>query len=257
MTHNNTPRAIRFVLTAVLAILTVGCSDVPSGPPSSGQRPDVEIAQRGAADAPMRTDGPVAAQGTESIRRRTVRLKDGTAYVIESITDAGGLPHRITVSRGGQAVARLDNEWRRTARGYVLERQRLARFDAGRATLAADSREFGGMSALVEEPVIHAWRVGTTRATATGLSLAGRMRSLDEGAVGNAGPCDEQARVVEAAIDDWLLSVLATAGGVVSVNPVVTWTAYAYQLKKYRDMTRAEEALDQCVDSAGRREDDM
>ena len=258
MTNTHTMWTGRAVIGAALLTFAAACSDAPAGPWQAKPEGKAERAVELVKDDYVRTETPFIATGNEVITRREVRARDGQLYVIEAIRDNGGLPREVRVSRGGQSVARLSNAWRRTAAGYVLEHQRMTRYSSGRASAMVDSRSGGGVYALAGGPiVVHAREALDSRGDALGVRPAARLRSLEYDGSTDGGGCDAEARAVEAAIDDWLYSVVAMAGATVTANPILTWSAYAYQLKKYRDLTRTEAALDQCVAAAGKPVDEM
>ncbi len=258
MTNTQTIRTARAVVGAALLTLASACADAPAGPWQSRQDVKAERGIEVAKDDFVRAETPFVATGSEMVTRREVRARDGQLYVIESIRDASGLPREIRVSRNGLSVARLSNAWRRTTAGYVLEDQRMTRYTAGRASALVDSRSSGGVYALAGGSIlVGAPNARASRSVSDGIRSARRLRSLEVDGSTDGGGCDAEARAVEAAIDDWLYAVLVAAGGVVTANPVVTWSAYAYQLKKYRDLTRTEAALDQCVANAGKVVDEM
>jgi hypothetical protein len=248
----HTKRSARAVIGAALVTLAVGCSDAPAGPWQSRQDVKVEKGIEVVKDNLVRTEMPFVATGNEMVTRREVRARDGQLYVIESIRDASGLPREVRVSRGGQSVARVSNSWRRTAVGFELEHQRMTQYTAGRAATIMDSRSGGGVHALAGGPVVMRVRDAQSGlGGADGVRPSPRLRSLEVDGSTDGG-CDAEARAVEAAIDDWLYSVVVLAGATVTANPIATWSAYAYQLKKYRDLTRTEAALDECVARAGK-----
>lgn len=257
MTNIHRMWAGRAVLGAVLVTLAAACSDAPAGPWQAKQEAEAERAVELVKDDFVRTETPFIAASNEVITRREVRARDGQLYVIETIRDNGGLPREVRVSRGGQSVARLSNAWRRTAAGYELERQRMTRYVPGRAPAMLDSRSGGGVVALAGGPIVaRAREAAASRADAAGVRPAARLRSLEYDGSTDGG-CDAEVRDVEEAIDEWLYSVAAMAGGTLTGNPIVAWTAYAYQLKKYRDLTRTEAALDKCVADAGKVVDEL
>lgn len=258
MTNTLTVRTMRAVIGATLVTFAAACSDAPAGPWQAKQEGKAERATELAKDDFVRAETPFAATGSEVITRREVRARDGQLYVIESIREAGGLPREVRVSRNGQSLARLSNAWRRTGAGYVLEHQRMTRFVAGRASAIMDSKGGGGVNALAGGPIeVHARDVPAGRGAAAGIRKATRLRSLEEYGSTDGGGCDKEAQAVEAAIDDWLYSVVLLGGATLTSNPIAAWTAYAYQLKKYRDLTRTEAALDTCVANAGKIADEM
>lgn len=257
MTNIHTVRTMRAVIGAALVTLAAACSDAPAGPWQAKQEGKAERATELAKDDFVRAELPFIAAGNEKLTRREFRARDGQLYVIESIREAGGLPREVRVSRNGQSLARLSNAWRRTTAGYVLEHQRMTRYVAGRASAIMDSRGGGGVNALAGGPIIVQVREVRVRgADGAEVRSATRLRSLEyDGSTD--GACDAEARAVEAAIDDWLYSVATMAGATLTGNPLLAWPAYAYQLKKYRDLTRAEQVLDQCVAKAGKPVDEM
>ena len=257
MTNIQTVRTVRAVIGAALVTLAAACSDAPAGPWQGKQEKKAERAVELVKDDFVRAETPFTATGNEVLTRREVRARDGQLYVIESIREVGGLPREVRVSRNGQAVARLSNAWRRTNIGYALEQQRLTRFLDGRASAMMDSRSGGGVYALAGGPVeVRVRDARASRVDAAGVRPATRLRSLEYDGSTDGG-CDAEARAVEAAIDEWLYSVVAMAGGTLTGNPIVAWSAYAYQLKKYRDLSRTEATLDACVAKAGRTVDEM
>ena len=247
-------RGVRAVLGAATLALAGACADLPSSPmrfPSNPAFPNPPASRSGDVLAPD-ASLPIALAG-EAMKRRDVKSKDGERYTIESVVDAAGLPRELRVLKNGRPVARVTNVWTKTSAGVTLERQRLVRFVSGEATARFDSRDRGGVSALAQGPVL------LTRATATtgfpapqGAVALVRLRSVEGEYAPPCEACEAQARAVEAAIDDWILSALAMGGATMSGNPFVAWSAYAYQLKKYRDLLRLEWALDECVENAGK-----
>lgn len=258
MMNIHTKRTTRAVISAALVTLAAGCSDAPAGPWQSTQEVKAERGIEVVKDNFVRTEMPFVATGNETLTRREVRARDGQLYVIESIRDASGLPREVRVSRNGLSVARLSNAWRRTNDGYALEQQRLTRFVSGRASTMMDSRGGGGVNALAGGPfVVRAFDARASQGRESGVRSASRLRSLEYDGSTDGGGCDKEAQTVEAAIDDWLYSVVLLGGVAITTNPIATWTAYAYQLKKYRDLTRAEAALDLCVANAGKVVDEV
>lgn len=258
MTNIHAVRTARAVIGAVLVTLAAACSDAPAGPWQANQEGKAERAVEVVKDNFVRAETPFIATGNEVLTRREVRARDGQLYVIESIRDAGGLSREVRVSRGGQSVARLSNAWRRTATGYVLEHQRMTRYVSGRASAMVDSRSGGGVYALAGGPiVVRAREALASRGGASGVRPAARLRSLEYDGSTDGGGCDKEAQAVESAIDEWLYSVVLLGGVTITANPLATWSAYAYQLKKYRDLTRTEAALDTCVANAGKVVDEV
>ncbi|MDP1892509.1 MAG: hypothetical protein Q8K55_16610 [Gemmatimonadaceae bacterium] len=258
MTNIQTVRTVRAVIGAALVTLAAACSDAPAGPWQARQDAEADRAVERVKDDFVRTETPFIAGGNEMLTRREVRGRDGQRYVIESIRDASGLPREVRVSRNGQSVARMSNAWRRAGAGYVLEHQRMTQYTSGRASAVVDSRSGGGVYALAGGPIVaHARVAAASRADAAGVRSATRLRSLEYDGSTDGGGCDAEARAVESAIDDWLYSVVVLAGATVTANPIATWSAYAYQLKKYRDLTRTEATLDECVAKAGKAVDEM
>lgn len=258
MTNTQTIRTARAVVGAALLTLASACADAPAGPWPSRQDVKTERGMQVVKDNYVRAETPFVATGNEMLTRREVRARDGQLYVIESIRDASGLPREVRVSRNGLSVARLSNSWRRTTAGYALEQQRLTRFVSGRASLMMDSRAGGGVNALAGGPLeVRAVDARAGQGSDAGVRAARRLRSLEYDGSIDGGGCDAEARAVEDAIDSWLYSVVALAGATVTANPIATWSAYAYQLKKYRDLTRTEATLDECVAKAGNPVDEM
>lgn len=247
-------RGVRAVIGVAFLALTGACADLPSSPtrfPSNPTFPNPPASRSGeemAHDASL----PVALAG-ETVKRRDVRSKDGARYTIESLVDGSGLPRELRVLRNGRPVARLTNQWSRTAAGMTLERQRLVRFVSGGAPVSFDSRDRGGVSALAQGPFLLTRSAVTTVPSAPqGAVGFVRLKSVEGEYVPVCEACEAQARAVEAALDEWLLSVLAMGGATMSGNVFLAWSAYAYQLKKYRDLMRLEGALDDCVEDAGK-----
>jgi len=247
-------RGVRAVLGAATLALAGACADLPSSPsrfPGNLAFPNPPASRSGdvsAYDASL----PVALAG-ETVKRRDVTSKDGARYTIESLVDGTGLPRELRVLRNGRPVARLTNQWSRTAAGMTLERQRLVRFEPGGAPVSFDSRDRGGVSALAQGPVfLTRSAVTTVPSAAQGAVALVRLRSVEGEYVPPCEACEAQARAVEAALDEWMLSVLAMGGATMSGNAFLAWSAYAYQLKRYRDLMRLESALDDCVENAGK-----
>ncbi len=247
-------RTLGFALGGILAVMAGACSDVPSAPVKQFPLPQFPnpLAPR-AADIPIIDAGLPTLLPGEKVRRRAVRLGDGSQYVLESVVDADGLPRDVRITQNGRLVARLRNEWRRTFDSFELDRQQLVRYADGSVPARFDSRQMGAVGALA------GGRISFTRQVLLGVPaksgdvrLAGRMRALEGEYFGDGGPCDGQARAVEDAIDNWLFSIITATGATLTGSPVAAWTAYAYQLRMYRALTRAEAALDQCVADAGK-----
>ncbi len=258
MTNTQTIRTARAVVGAVLLTLASACADAPAGPWQSRQDVKTERGIEVVKDNFVRTETPFVATGSEMVTRRELRARDGQLYVIESIRDASGLPREVRVSRNGLSVARLSNSWRRTSAGYALEQQRLTRFVSGRASTMMDSRGGGGVDALAGGPfVVRAVDARASQGSDAGVRSARRLRSLEYDGSTDGGGCDKEAQAVEGAIDEWLYSIVLLGGATLTTNPLATWSAYAYQLKKYRDLTRTEAALDTCVANAGKVVDEM
>ncbi len=268
MTHNRTLASARAAIGTALLTLLGACSDAPSSPVSAIPIPtDIVQPTSRVADMPF-TDAnmPMLPSGAR-LQRRLSRAPDGTLgrvetlvdsrghrYVIESSLNNDGLPSEMKVSRDGQPIAQFVNEWATSYTGFTLERQRLVRFSGGQAAETFDTQQRGGVRTLVDGTIT------VTRLPAEGSAAAvpdfrraGPLRSLEESLPRSAGPCDAQARAAQSAIEDWLLSVVAVAGATATANPFAAWSAYAYQLKKYGDVSRAEATLDDCVASAGKR----
>ncbi|MHB0962660.1 MAG: hypothetical protein ACYC5V_05570 [Gemmatimonadaceae bacterium] len=258
MTNTQTIRTARAFVGAALITLASACADAPAGPWQSRQDVKTERGIEVVKDNFVRAETPFVATGSETLTRREVRARDGQLYVIESIRDASGLPREVRVSRNGLSVARLSNAWRRTSAGYALEQQRLTRFVSGRASTMMDSRAGGGVDALAGGAfVVRTVDSRASQGSDAGVRSARRLRSLEYDGSTDGGGCDKEAQAVEAAIDEWLYAVVAMAGGTLTGNPIVAWSGYAYQLKKYRDLTRTEAALDACVAKAGNPVDEM
>jgi len=181
-----------------------------------------------------------------STTRREVVTPDGQHFLVESVRDANGLPREVRVTRDGVQVAVLSNEWLAMAGGFTLTQQRFVRFAAGGASETFDSRAHGGVSSLIVDPISIDKPIGLT------IHRTRTPSALDDAGWYYGGPCDAQERAVESALEDWLVSVVGMGAVTASGNIWAAMSAWAYQLKKYRDVTRAEAALDQCVADAGK-----
>ena len=231
-------RSLRAVFGAITLTALAACADAPAGPTSLKPASDAVL--------PKATSVfPDAAVGL-NIVRRDVLAPDGVRYTIETAKGEGGLPSEVRVLRGGEPVALLTNEWQRTSAGFVLQRQQMVRYVAGGASKTFDTRAMGGAASMIGSPV------AVNRPDSLGFRQTAVVRTLYGTYDLYGGPCDMQARAVESALEDWLLSVLGIGGATATGNPWAAASAYAYQLKKYRDVMRAEAALDQCVADAGK-----
>lgn len=248
MIHLSFRRAISPL--AALMLVTGACSDAPSSPPLQS-REAVPVTP-GVGNLPLLAPALPPIQPGQSIERRQVLHPNGTRFLIETVLNVDGLPAEIRVSRNDQTIARFSNHWERALMGFELSRQQMVRYLPSRQPINIDSRQVGTISTLATGAVQRAGIApGAFTANESGLLFLARTRTSVDGEAD--GPCDEQARNVEAALDDWLLSVLAVAGSLATSSPVAVFTAYAYQVKKYRDVTRAEAKLDECVEAAGKR----
>ncbi len=260
MIHLCNLRTARAVLGAMLLTLFAACSDVPSGLRQPGPNPSTqESAVARVADVPIFAEPTNQGLSGTYRTRRTVRPADGHEYIIETTRGTDGVALQIQVTRDGRPVARVVNNWQRAAGGYTLVRQQLVRLDGRLAVPMFDTRDVGGVSAVDAAPLTVKVRArGQLVPGSAGVTTAnGGIRSLAADDYSDGGGCDSEARAAEAAIDEWLLSTLAVIGTTASGNVWAAWTAYAYQLKKYRDMNRSEAALDDCVARAGKRPDEL
>lgn len=259
MFHINNIRTVRAAFGAALLTLFAACSDVPSGlrqplpGPSAQEQPVSDV-----ADRPLVEGADVHVLAGERRTTRTVRRADGHSYQVDVARSADGLAREMSVRRDGVPVVRVVNDWQAIAGGYKLSRQRLIHFNEHATPTLLDTRARGGVEAVVGSSVVV--EVRPRRAQPKGSSgetvRAGRTFSLDGSADPSGGPCDGAARAMESAIDDWLISVGAVIGATATGNIWAAASAYSYQLKKSRDMDRAEAALDDCVANAGRRTTD-
>lgn len=189
--------------------------------------------------------------GGESTLRRSITLPDGRHFTVEGVRGADGLPRDLQISSEGVVIAQFRNEWRTQGNRAILDRQQFVRFADGVQVAAFDTRANGGVEtvaggaiALPAPSVIAPDSVVGFRQKRTTFSYLGDYASY--------GPCDSQARAVDAALDTWIYSSLGMAVGTATANPLMAYAAWAYQLKCWRDVLRAEAALDQCVESAGK-----
>lgn len=247
-------RSVRAVIGASILALAGACADLPSSPKRFPLNPSVPNPPASRSGDALAFDASLpAALAGESVKRRDMKSKDGARYTIESVVNGAGLPRELRVLRNGRPVARVTNVWSPTASGMTLERQQFVRFVSGEAPVRFDSRDRGGVSALAQGPVLLTRAAVTTASPASqGAVAMVRLRSVEGEDAPSCEACEAQARAVEAALDDWMLSVLAMGGATLSGNPFLAWSSYAYQLKKYRDVLRAEWMLDDCVENAGK-----
>lgn len=259
MFHIFSIRSVRAALGAALLTVLAACSDMPSGlrQPLPGPQGD-EHAVAAPADRPLVGGADVHVLAGEHRTTRTLRRADGHSYQVDVVRSADGLAREMSVRRDGVPLVRLVNDWQAIAGGYKLNRQRLIQFTPHSTPSLFDTHARGGVESVVGSSVVVAMRPrrALPRRAAGETARAGRILSLDGSGDPLSGPCDGAARSADVAIEDWLLSVGAMAGATASGNPFAAWMAYAYQVKKYRDMGRAESALDDCVANAGRRNDD-
>jgi hypothetical protein len=260
MFHIFDVRTMRAARGAALLTLIAGCSDVPSGlrqplpGPSDQERPVSAV-----ADRPLVEGTAISVQPGEHLTTRTLRRADGHQYQIDVARSADGLPREMSVKRDGVPVVRVVNDWRSVAGGYMMTRQRLIQFASTADPTVYDTRDRGGVSALIGSPITVAIRPRLARVVAGegGIARGGRIRALEDvGGDPSSGPCDGAARTAESALEDWVLSVAAMAGATLTGNAYGAWMAYGYQLKKSRDMARADAALDDCVANAGKKNTD-
>lgn len=222
-------------MRAALGVLTLAsamaCGDAPSAPSKT---------------APSAAQSASALTGATRVVRRDVRAANGVLYTVESVVRADGMPAEVRVYKDGAPFATLTNEWQRAGSGFVLQQQKMVRFDAAGAAATFDTHAAGGVASMMAMPP-----------SVDGVDSVGYRRASSQRAAYSeldwyGGPCDAQARAVQSAIEDWVLSVAAMGGAAFTGNAYMAWSAYAYQLKKYRDVVRAESALDQCVADAGK-----
>lgn len=259
MFHFCNIRTARAALGAAVLTFFAACADAPSGlrQPLPGPLAQ-EQPVTGVADRPLVDGADVHVLAGERRTTRTVRRADGHSYQVDVARSADGLAREMSVRRDGVPVVRVVNDWQAIAGGYKLSRQRLIHFTERATPALFDTRARGGVEAVVGSSVVVAVRPrrALPKRSSGETVLAGRILSLDGSADPSAGPCDGAARAMEVAIEDWLLSVGAIVGATATGNIYAAWTAYAYQLKKSRDMDRAEAVLDDCVASAGQRTTD-
>ena len=269
MTLDYTERWTRAAAGAVLVLLAAACADAPSAPPlATRNAPRVELPTATAA-----AEGAVTARAFSRASRRIVRqadgsllkietlaARDGRSYVVESALDLNGLPRELRVSRDGQLIARVNNDWNEQGAGFALARQRVVRFAEDGSVREFDSQSHGGIARMVGADIVV--RKGTALAA---FNAAGDLRRSgfrsywggdDFGDGPTSGPCDPQARAVDTALDNWVSSMLILGAAFASGNPAVAFTAAVYEVKAWRDFTRADESLDQCVAEAGKKKED-
>jgi hypothetical protein len=271
MTLEYTGRWTRAAAGAVLLLLAGACADAPSAPPlATRNAPRVELPAATAA-----AEGAVTARAFSRASRRIVRqadgsllkietlaARDGRTYVVESALDVNGLPRELRVSRDGQLIARVNNDWSEHVTGFALARQRVARFAEDGSMREFDSQAHGGIARMVGADIVVRKGVALAAINAAGDLRRSGLRSYwggdDFGDWPLTGPCDDKARATDAALDNWVGSMLLLGAAMVSGNPALTFSAGVYEVKAWRDFTRADEALDQCVADAGKkREDDF
>jgi hypothetical protein len=239
--------------TALLTIVA-GCSDVPSGLRRPVPGPLAEEGPVGAvADRPLVEGTALNLLAGEHQTTRTLRRPDGHEYQVDVARSSDGLAREMLVRRDGVPMVRMVNDWRAVAGGHIMTRQRLVEFAASAQPVVFDTRTRGGVEAFLGSPFTVSMRSQPVRSSRSlgDVTRAGRTLTIyDEYGDPSSGPCDGAARTVDSALEDWLLSVAATAGATMTGNVWGAWMAYGYQLKKYRDLTRADAALDDCVAKA-------
>lgn len=234
----------RAVCGAVLATV-IACGDSPTA-----NAPTPKTASSAAVATLAGFSLSPNLMGGERTMHRNIVLPDGRRITIDGVRGADGLPRDLQISQEGVVVARVRNEWRTIGNAIVLDRQQLVRYDLGVVASAFDTRGNGGVEQAAGAPIsVLAPPTADENGVVRKVKFAGYFADY---ASGGFGPCDAQAAAVAAAMDDWLLSVLAAGAATVTGQPVMAWSAYAYQLKKWRDVMRAEAALDECVANAGR-----
>lgn len=256
------------VAAGIATLLTAGaCAGDSSSPmqPSSITKPST--LPNGAA---ARTETAATLGWTRKMSRRVVRQADGTllkietlaasdgrSYVVESTLDANGLPRALRVLQGGQPIARITNEWQEQAHGFALQRQHVVHIAHDGTTREFDSQSLGGVARIAGGEIAIPKRTAPVAVQGGMSALRGGFLSYngsdDFTSWASGGPCDAQARAVDAALDGWLVSIVALGGAYLSGNPLATLSAWAYEVKAWRDFTRAEQALDQCVADAGKK----
>ncbi len=261
------------VLVVVTLLLVVSaCADAPSAPVRAPQAtPLTELPRPGTTP----TEGAAVARALSRASRKFVRQPDGSilkieslsgadhrAYEVRSLIGTNGLSRTVEVSRDGQLFARLVNDWTETAAGFNLERQRMVRFADDGTSQEFDSQIHGGIRRLAGAPVFVSTRSAAAAWSAASGPPRARLRSfygMDDSSGDQwpiTGPCDTQARAVEAALDSWLVSLAALGGAYLTGNPLAAFTAWTYEVKAWRDFTRAEETLNACVAEAGKKKED-
>lgn len=230
---------------AVLAI-AIACGDSPTSASSASERAVAPTANTLAGFSLT----PNFFAGERALHRSIV-LPDGRQFTVDGVRGADGLPRDLQISQEGVIVARLRNEWRVTGTKAVLQRQQMVRYSNGEVVGAFDTNANGGVESIAGHPIT----MPTASAIdASGVSGVARKTTTfsDFDDYWGGGPCDAQARAVEAALDNWLYSNLGMVVGTATGNAIAAYSAWAYQLKCWRDVVRAEAALDQCVADAGK-----
>jgi len=263
----NAGSVARLAAGVTLWLAAGACADAPSAP----RAPRMESARTIGAPNEGATMSRAFSRASRRIVRQpdgsllkieTLAARDGRLYVVESAMDRDGLPRETKVSRDGQVIARLVNDWTAHVSGYTLERQRLVRFAADGTTQEFDSQARGGIAQMTgADIVIPKPRVYAALNAAPVLRQAGFRSFYGSDDSSNdqwpvTGPCDDKARAVDAALDNWLVSIAALGGATLNGNLLAAFGAWTYEVKAWRDFTRAEDALDQCVADAGKKKGD-
>jgi len=260
-------------LTAGITLLVVlgACADAPSAPARAPHPAAIEAPRLNATPS----EGATLSRAMTRASRRYVRQADGAilkvesltasdhrAYVVHSLLGANGLSRTVEVSRDGHVIARMVNDWKETASGYNLERQRVVRIADDGTSQEFDSQRHGGITQMAGAPIFVSTRAATAALGAASAGLRAGFRSFygDDASSLNhwsiTGPCDDKARSADAALDGWLVSVAAVGVATLSGNFLTATGAWLYEVKAWRDFTRASDALDQCVADAGKRKGD-
>jgi len=267
MLLENSGRSVRTVLGAALFLGLGACADSPSAPR------DAHAASIAEAARPTATEAPVMSRAFSRASRRIVRqadgsllkietlaARDGRTYVVESALDANGLPRELRLARDGQLIARVTNDWSEQVAGFALARQRIARFTEDGSIREFDSQSHGGIARLAGADIVVQKGAALAAVNAAGALRHSGLKSYwggdDFGDWPISGPCDDKARATDAALDNWVGSMLILGAAFASGNPVAAFSAAVYEVKAWRDFTRAESALDECVAEAGRKKGD-
>jgi hypothetical protein len=266
MLLENPGHSVRVVLSAALFAGISACADSPSAPRDVHPNSIAEAARTAA------TEGAVTSRAISRATRHIVRqvdgsllkietlvARDGRSYVVESALDVNGLPRELRVSRDGQLIARINNDWKEHARGFALERQRFVRIAEDGTTRAFDSESQGGIARMIGTDIVVARGAALAAVNAATARQRAGFRSYmgdDDFGAWETGPCDDKARATDAALDGWISSVVILGAAFTSANPVAAFSAAVYEVKAWRDFTRAEDALDQCVADAGKKREE-